>query len=50
MFANGSLHLLTSVYAHAPLPGVYSSPLLLASSVWLFQTTRAIRAASAARR
>jgi len=41
MFANGSLHLVTSIYAHTPLPGVYSSPLLLASSVWLFRTTRA---------
>ena len=50
MFANGSLHLLTSVYARAPLPGLCSSPLLLASSVWLFQTTRASRTVSAVRR
>ena len=40
MFANGSLHVLASIYARGLMPGVYSSPLLLASSVWLFRATR----------
>jgi hypothetical protein len=35
MFLNGLAHSLGSVYFGRLLPGVYSSPLLLAASVWL---------------
>ena len=35
MMANGLQHLLGSVYLHRLMPGVYSSPLLLAGSTYL---------------
>jgi hypothetical protein len=42
MFGNGSLHILASITRGSLMPGVHSSPLLLASSVWLFRTTRGV--------
>ncbi len=44
MFANGLGHIGYSLYRHALMPGVWSSPLLLAASAWLFLCAcRAIR-------
>lgn len=41
MFLNGLLHIAGSLYLGYLMPGVYSSPLLLAASVFLITTTRA---------
>jgi hypothetical protein len=38
MFANGLGHLVGSVYLRRFLPGVYSSPILLAASLFLFSS------------
>ena len=40
MLLNGLGHTLGSVYFGRLLPGVYSSPLLLAASIWLLVTAR----------
>jgi hypothetical protein len=40
MLANGSLHITASVYLNRRMPGVYSSPLLLAASINLIVVVR----------
>lgn len=40
MFVNGLGHLAGSLYMQRPMPGVYSSPLLLGCSVYLLSTVR----------
>ena len=45
MFLNGCGHIFGSVYFGRLLPGVYSSPFLLAASVYLFRCVRASQAA-----
>lgn len=44
MFMNGMGHTLSSVYLWRWMPGVYSSPLLLAASVYLLLSARRLRA------
>jgi len=44
MFLNGCGHIFGSVYFGRLLPGVYSSPFLLAASVYLFRGARTLRA------
>lgn len=41
MLLNGVLHIAYSVYVGRPMPGVYSSPLLIAASIALIVATRA---------
>jgi hypothetical protein len=36
MFLNGTAHLLSSIFLQHWMPGVLSSPLLMAAAVWLF--------------
>jgi hypothetical protein len=36
MFGNGLLHIAGSFYLGRLMPGVYSSPILLLASAWLF--------------
>ncbi len=36
MFLNGTAHLISSIYLHRWMPGVLSSPLLMATAAWLF--------------
>ncbi len=36
MFFNGMAHLISSIYLHRWMPGVLSSPLLMAAAAWLF--------------
>lgn len=43
MVFNGLGHAASSLYLGRPAPGVYSSPLLVAISVWLFLMTRRAR-------
>jgi hypothetical protein len=43
MFVNGLGHFVASVYMGRPMPGVYSSPLLLAGSVYLLIAARRFR-------
>jgi uncharacterized protein with HXXEE motif len=43
MFANGSGHIAASLYRRRLMPGVYSSPLLMAASVYLFYCAQAVR-------
>ena len=45
MFMNGMGHTLSSVYLRRWMPGVYSSPLLLATSVYLLWSARRLSAA-----
>jgi hypothetical protein len=40
MFANGAGHIGYSLYQHTLMPGVWSSPLLLAASAWLLLAAR----------
>jgi hypothetical protein len=40
MLLNGCGHIAGSLYLGRMMPGVYSSPLLLAASLWLFDATR----------
>jgi hypothetical protein len=40
MFFNGMGHILGSLYMRDWMPGVYSSPVLLAASVWLWLSLR----------
>ena len=40
MFANGTVHTVGTLYMRQAMPGVYSSPLLFAGSIWLFVATR----------
>jgi hypothetical protein len=40
MLMNGLIHLSGTVYLRRPMPGVYSSPLLLASATYLLVITR----------
>jgi hypothetical protein len=47
MLVNGSIHLSGTVYLRRPMPGVYSSPLLLASSIYLWVAARRLRRAAA---
>jgi hypothetical protein len=46
MMLNGVGHVAGSLYLGRPAPGVYSSPLLVAVSVWLFIAARRARAAN----
>lgn len=46
MFMNGMGHSLSSLYLRSWMPGVYSSPLLLAASVYLLYSARRLRLAS----
>ena len=41
MLSNGLLHIAHSIYVHTLMPGVYTSPLLLAASIVLIVATRA---------
>jgi hypothetical protein len=41
MLLNGLLHIAISIYSWKLMPGVYSSPLLLAASMFLINRTRA---------
>ncbi len=43
MLANGLLHLTSSIYFRRLMPGVWSSPLLLAGSVYLLYAARELR-------
>jgi len=43
MFVNGLGHFASSVYLGRPMPGVYSSPLLLVGSIYLLMTVRRFR-------
>jgi hypothetical protein len=47
MFANGVGHVAYSLYRDAFMPGIWSSPLLLAASVWLFIAARQLSARQA---
>jgi hypothetical protein len=40
MFLNGLAHVVSSIYLRRWMPGVYSSPLLLAASAWLLAAAR----------
>lgn len=40
MVINGLGHMAGSIYLREPMPGVYSSPLLLAAAAFLFHATR----------
>jgi len=40
MFLNGLAHVVSSIYLRRWMPGVYSSPLLLAVSAWLLAAAR----------
>jgi hypothetical protein len=42
MFANGFGHIAASLYSRRLLPGVYSSPMLLMASVFLFLSARGV--------
>jgi hypothetical protein len=44
MLGNGLVHLAGSGYLRRPMPGVYSSPLLLAGAVYLLSRARRFRA------
>jgi len=44
MLGNGLAHLAGSVYLRRPMPGVYSSPLLLAGAVYLLSRARRFHA------
>jgi hypothetical protein len=46
MFANGLGHIVASLYRRTMLPGVYSSPLLVAASAYLFCCVQAMRHAA----
>lgn len=43
MFANGIGHIVASLYRRRAMPGVYSSPLLVAASAYLFCCAQAVR-------
>ena len=43
MLANGLLHIVTSIYINRLMPGVYSSPLLLGSSIYLVVRVRQLQ-------
>ena len=43
MLVNGLIHLSGTVYLRRPMPGVYSSPLLLVSSIYLWVAARGLR-------
>ena len=43
MFANGTGHIVASLYRRRAMPGVYSSPLLVAASAYLFCCAQAVR-------
>jgi len=43
MFANGIGHFVASLYRRRIMPGVYSSPFLLAASAYLFYCAQAMR-------
>ena len=40
MLLNGALHTIGTLYMRQAMPGVYSSPLLFAGSIWLLVATR----------
>ena len=42
MFLNGAGHIAGSVYMRGWMPGVYSAPLLIAASVWLWLSLRRV--------
>ena len=46
MFMNGMAHTVISLYLRRWMPGVYSSPLLLAASVYLLYSARRLRTSS----
>ena len=43
MFANGIGHIVASLYRRRAMPGVYSSPLLVAASAYLFCCAQVVR-------
>ncbi len=43
MIANGLMHAAGSIYSGKAMPGVYSSPVLIASSIWLLVQLRQTR-------
>ena len=43
MFANGIGHIVASLYRRRMMPGVYSSPFLVAASAYLFYCAQAMR-------
>jgi len=43
MLANGLGHMVALLYRHRMMPGVYSSPLLIAASAYLFYCAQAMR-------
>jgi hypothetical protein len=45
MLVNGTLHTVGTLYMWQAMPGVYSSPLLFAGSIWLLVATRHARKA-----
>jgi hypothetical protein len=45
--ANGLGHTFTSLWLGRPAPGVWSSPLLLASAIWMLAVVRRVRGADA---
>lgn len=47
MLTNGLLHIAHSIYMQKLMPGVYTSPLLLAASIFLVASTRAHKQARA---
>lgn len=47
MCANGFVHILGSLAWHRFLPGVYSSPLLIAASIWLWRSIPRTQAGAA---
>lgn len=46
--ANGLAHIISSIYFHRLMPGVLSSPLLIAAGAWLFLSARSVHAKVAA--
>ena len=43
--ANGVAHTLTSLWLGRPAPGVWSSPLLIASAIWMLRVVHRLRGA-----
>ena len=42
MFLNGTGHIVGSLYMRDWMPGVYSSPILMAASVWLWLSLKRV--------
>ena len=50
MTLNALQHLAGSLYLRRPMPGVYSSPVLLAASLWLLRTARSLTVSGSSQR